>query len=60
MIVFDEHIAIVEKVLQNGRISIIGGNQSDAVTRKVGTPQSVGIRFLGYINPPAAPGGIAT
>jgi hypothetical protein len=35
LIVWDEHIGVVEKVLPDGRVQTIEGNSSDAVTRRV-------------------------
>jgi hypothetical protein len=45
LIVWDEHIGIVESVLPDGRVQTIEGNSSDAVTRRTHAPGSA----LGYI-----------
>lgn len=54
MIIWDAHVGLVERVLGGGRISEIGGNQSDAVTRLVGPPSGLGEGTPnGYMSPPA-------
>ncbi|MBW3607888.1 MAG: CHAP domain-containing protein [Actinobacteria bacterium] len=45
LIVWDEHIGIVESVLPDGRIQTIEGNSSDQVSRRVHAPGSA----LGYV-----------
>ncbi len=53
MVVWDSHVAIVERLMGGGRISEIGGNQSDAVTRQVGGPSDLGHGAVhGYFSPP--------
>jgi hypothetical protein len=45
LIVWDEHIGIVESVLPDGRVQTIEGNSSDQVARRVHAPGSA----LGYV-----------
>jgi hypothetical protein len=45
LIVWDEHVGIVENVLPDGRIQTIEGNSSDRVTRRTHPPRSA----LGYV-----------
>lgn len=45
LIVWDEHIGVVESVLPDGRIQTIEGNSSDQVARRVHPPGSA----LGYV-----------
>jgi hypothetical protein len=47
LIVWDEHIGIVESVLPDGRIQTIEGNSSDAVTRR--THDATGGGAIGYV-----------
>jgi CHAP domain len=47
LIVWDEHIGVVESVLPDGRIQTIEGNSSDAVTRRVHDASGGGA--LGYV-----------
>ncbi len=47
LIVWDEHIGIVESVAPDGTIHTIEGNSSDAVTRRTHAAGSA----LGYIRP---------
>lgn len=45
LIVWDEHVGIVERVLPDGRIQTIEGNSSDRVSRNVHSPTSA----IGYV-----------
>jgi CHAP domain len=45
LIVFDEHVGVVEGVLPDGRIQTIEGNSSDQVARRVHAPGEA----LGYV-----------
>jgi hypothetical protein len=45
LIIWDEHMGIVESVLPNGRVQTIEGNSSDQVSRRVHEPGSA----LGYV-----------
>lgn len=45
LIVFDEHVGVVEGVLPDGRIQAIEGNSSDEVARRVHAPGEA----LGYV-----------
>ena len=45
LIVFDEHIGIVENVLPDGRIQTIEGNSSDRVARRT-HPRSAALGFV--------------
>jgi hypothetical protein len=45
LIVFDEHIGVVESVLPDGRVQTIEGNSSDRVSRRVHAPGDA----LGYV-----------
>jgi hypothetical protein len=47
LIVWDEHIGIVESVLPDGSIQTIEGNSSDAVTRR--THDATGDGAIGYV-----------
>jgi len=47
LIVWDEHIGIVETVLPDGRVQTIEGNSSDAVTRRVHDASGGGA--IGYV-----------
>jgi hypothetical protein len=47
LIVWDEHIGVVEAMLPDGRIQTIEGNSSDAVTRR--THDASGDGALGYV-----------
>jgi hypothetical protein len=47
LIVWDEHIGIVESVLPDGRIQTIEGNSSNAVTRRVHAAGDA----IGYVRP---------
>ena len=47
LIVWDEHIGVVESVLPDGRIQTIEGNSSDAVTRRVHDASGGGA--IGYV-----------
>jgi CHAP domain len=47
LIVWDEHIGVVESVLPDGRIQTIEGNSSDAVTRR--THDASGDGAIGYV-----------
>jgi CHAP domain len=47
LIVWDEHIGVVESVLPDGRIQTIEGNSSDAVTRRV--HDATGGGAIGYV-----------
>lgn len=53
MILFETHVGLVERVLPDGQIYEIGGNQSNAVTRVIGPPSAVlGREPNGYMIPP--------
>ncbi|MET0687435.1 MAG: CHAP domain-containing protein [Solirubrobacteraceae bacterium] len=47
LIVWDEHIGVVETVLPDGRVQTIEGNSSDAVTRRVHDASGDGA--IGYV-----------
>jgi CHAP domain len=47
LIVWDEHIGVVESVLPDGRVQTIEGNSSDAVTRRVHDASGGGA--IGYV-----------
>jgi cell wall-associated NlpC family hydrolase len=47
LIVWDEHIGVVESVLPDGRIQTVEGNSSDAVTRR--THDASGDGAVGYV-----------
>ena len=47
LIVWDEHIGVVESVLPDGRVQTIEGNSSDAVTRRVHDASGDGA--IGYV-----------
>ena len=47
LIVWDEHIGVVETVLPDGRVQTIEGNSSDAVTRRVHDASGGGA--IGYV-----------
>ncbi len=56
MILWNSHVGLVERVLGNGQISEIGGNQSDQVERVVGSPSAAeGRSPWGYMIPPEPP-----
>lgn len=47
LIVWDEHIGLVERVLPDGRVQTIEGNSSNQVARRVHHPRASGV--LGYV-----------
>jgi hypothetical protein len=47
LIVWDEHIGLVEQVLPDGRVQTIEGNSSNQVARRVHDPKASGV--LGYV-----------
>jgi hypothetical protein len=47
LIVWDEHIGLVEQVLPDGRVQTIEGNSSDQVARRIHDPKASGV--LGYV-----------
>lgn len=47
LIVWDEHIGLVEQVLPDGRVQTIEGNSSNQVARRIHDPKASGV--LGYV-----------
>jgi CHAP domain-containing protein len=53
MVIFSGHVGLVKELKGGGRITEIGGNQSDAVTELAGTPAGLGVpSFHGFMTVP--------